>query len=431
MSQLPRSDRTQACAYEAVFCIFLAVMVYLGRENADFVYPTILYLFVLLLALNLAAIAALRCWPSREWISALVIAANCGTITAILSYSGGARSNLWVLYLLPIYTAALLLGGRETAWITAGATAFNTVICLNPSGPWRAAEAFEVCVKNGLFIFSAILTWRLASRERASSAKLLAQRRELERQTELVERNEGLAQMGLSSAAIVHDLKSPLVIIRAYADLCLSERTLDPEVRTDIERIKRSTVYCAELVEGILRAAGAGAAAGRSCEIHQRLESALELSGIGHGRSRIEVVRRFAPQALRVFAPPEQLERVFLNLLGNAAKAMPSGGRLTLRTSTAGDGGAGRVLIAVEDTGSGISDEALEKLFKPFGTTRPREGGTGLGLYLCREIALKNGGSLTAENAPSGGARFTLSLPLEGAPEPAASRRPEALQLNP
>ena len=76
-------------------------------------------------------------------------------------------------------------------------------------------------------------------------------------------------------------------------------------------------------------------------------------------------------------------------------------------------GNQSKVQALVEDTGKGISNEALINLFKPFNTTRPLEGGTGLGLYLCRDIALKHGGSLHAENAQEGGARFIVSLPQE------------------
>lgn len=426
MSPAAGSERASACAYEAVFCIFLAVLAYLGRENANLVYPAILYLFVLLLSLNLAAILALRRWPSKEWVSALIILANCGVIAAILSYSGGARSNLWVLYLLPIYTAALLLQGRETALIAAGAVGCSTLFYLVSVGAWNAAAVFELCLKDGLFVFSAALTWRLASAERLSALKLLHQRRELERleETSRVQaargaRNEKLAEVGLSSAGIVHDLKNPLMVIRGYAEICLKERVLDPDVKGDVERIMRSADFCSGLVAQILRAANDEEAPRVSCEIHQRLEAAIELGGGVYARSGIEIQRRFSARPLRVLAAPEQLDRLFANLMGNAAKAMPGGGKLTLRTRACARGdGFSRAQVIVEDTGTGLSDEALAKLFKPFGTTRAREGGTGLGLYLCRDIAVKNGGSLEAENVPAAGARFILSLPLEpeGAP---------------
>ena len=429
MGTISTGERASACAYEAVFCIFLAVMAYLGRENADLVYPTILYFFGLLLILNLSAILALRRWPSKQWISALIILANCGVIAGILSYSGAAQSNLWVLYLLPIYTASLLLNGREVIWITAGAVSFNTLLYLVSTGFWNSSVVFELCLKNGLFVFSAALTWRLVSATRRSAFKLLQQRQELERLEETTrmqsardERTEKLAKMGLISASIVHDLKNPLAVIRGYVEICLRERSMNPDLQKDLERITKSALFCQDLVSGILRAANDEEAPRLSCDIHQRLEAAIELSGNLNEGSGIEIERRFSSRPLRVSAAPEQLERLFLNLIGNAAKAMPAGGRLILRTQVDdGRNGYARAQVIVEDTGTGLSDAALDKLFKPFGTTRSHEGGTGLGLYLCRDIAMKYGGSLDAENVPSSGARFTLSLPLERAPVAAAS----------
>jgi signal transduction histidine kinase len=429
MRPIQDGGRALAYKYEAVFCLFLAVMAYLGRENADLVYPAILYLVLLLLSLNFSAILSLRLWPAKKWLAALVILANCGVITGILSYSGGPESNLWVLYLLPIYTVALLLNGREVAWIAAGAVSFNTIFYAVSFEALDATTIFELCIKNGIFVFSAALTWRLASAERRSLEKLSRQREELDRLEEKTkaqamrdEQTQKLAEVGLISASIVHDLKNPLMIIQGFADVCLKERSLDAAVRTDMERIQRTTLRCQNLVSGILEAARKEEMPHVSCEIHEIIESAVELCGSIFASSGIRIERRFTSQPLRVSGHSEQLERIFLNLMGNAAKAMPSGGTLTIRTRTErGMEGRPRVQALVEDTGAGISDEALTKLFQPFGTTRPLEGGTGLGLYSCRDIALRHGGGLQAENLSRGGARFILSLPSE----PAVNSNPE------
>lgn len=416
---LETNDRTVACKYEAVFSIFLAVMAYLGRENATLVYPAILYLFILLLAMNFAAITTLRLWPKKEWISCLIILANCGVIAGILSYSGGPQSNLWVLYLMPIYTASLLLNGKEIIWITAGAISFNTVFYIVAFDAWNAVALFELSIKNGILFFSAALTWRLVSAERSLSVKLRRQREELDRlekttrtQAARSEQTEKMAEVGLISAGIVHDLKSPLMVIRGFAEVCLQDKSLDPAIKNDIESIQRSALHCQNMVAGILRAAGPDAAPRVSCEIHEVINAALKLSG--NIFENIEVQKRFHPRPLHVSACFKDLERLFLNLMGNAARAMPSGGTLSIQTRlNRGIEGRSRVEVIVEDTGAGIPEEAMEKLFTPFATTRPSGGGSGLGLYLCRDIAIKHYGSLQAENSETKGARFILSLPLE------------------
>lgn len=161
--------------YETGFCVFLVILAFLCRENTHLVYPQILYLFVLLLALNLAAGVALRLRHFGEWLSALLVLANCGTITAILSYSGEHESNLWVLYLLPIYTACILLGRREVVWITTGAITFNAAYHAASAPAIDAAAYFALSLKSGLFIFAAASTWRIAIKHREARAELKVQ----------------------------------------------------------------------------------------------------------------------------------------------------------------------------------------------------------------------------------------------------------------
>jgi two-component system sensor histidine kinase HydH len=109
--------------------------------------------------------------------------------------------------------------------------------------------------------------------------------------------------------------------------------------------------------------------------------------------------------APRVNADPAEIERVVYNLLTNAVQAMPQGGDLTVRVSSAG----GEARIAVEDTGVGIPDGDRPQLFRPFFTTRER--GVGMGLAICRRIVEENGGSVSVESIPGRGSRFTVKLP--------------------
>jgi signal transduction histidine kinase len=114
---------------------------------------------------------------------------------------------------------------------------------------------------------------------------------------------------------------------------------------------------------------------------------------------------------------------VLLNLVLNAAQAIPEGDatqhRIEVRTRRAGD----RALIEVTDTGPGVPEAIAERIFEPFFTTRSAQGGTGLGLWLSRTIVEEEGGTLTTRNRPEGGAVFTVSLPLHrvGEVRPTAS----------
>ena len=128
-----------------------------------------------------------------------------------------------------------------------------------------------------------------------------------------------------------------------------------------------------------------------------------------------------------MLADPAQLDQVLLNLAVNARDAMPDGGTLTIATGHAvvlrpeGEGpGAlppGRyALLEVTDTGCGIPPEVLPRLFEPFFTTRPGQGGTGLGLATVQGIVAQSGGRITVESEPGAGTRFRIHLPRQEAP---------------
>jgi signal transduction histidine kinase len=124
----------------------------------------------------------------------------------------------------------------------------------------------------------------------------------------------------------------------------------------------------------------------------QKIDFSLEASG--------------APQGLFIDADPEQIERVFINILSNAVDAMQGTGHLLVDLCAEG----GYAVIRVSDTGAGIAEEDLEKIFDPFYTTK--EKGTGLGLAIVLNIIRKHGGEITVASAPGKGARFTIKLPL-------------------
>lgn len=168
-----RQDLAQT--YETGFCIFLVILAFLCRENPHLIYPQVLCLFVLLSVLNLAAGVALRLRRFGDCVSALLVLANCGTITAILSHSGEYESNLWVLYLLPIYTACILLSSREVVWITGGAVIFNAAYHWSSAQVIDAAAYFALSLKSGLFIFAAATTCRIARKHREAREALTAQ----------------------------------------------------------------------------------------------------------------------------------------------------------------------------------------------------------------------------------------------------------------
>lgn len=399
---------TLSSRYEAGFCVFMAALAFLGKDNPSLEYPAILHLFGLLMVLNLLAGIALRRRPDAPLISTGFILANCGTITAILAHSGGAASNLWVLYLLPIFTVCLLLGSRETVAVTLGVVAFNAAFTLSEvRGSWTIA-AFEILLKTGFFAFTALLTWRLVVKDRTVHAQLRSESRRAEQLTTRLEGAAALSNVGLVSAGVAHDLRNAFMVILGFSDTVLADESLSEASRDALERVKRMAKLGGEMSQQLARQGGDAKfePAVDDLDAIARSVAPLVHNVFLEKNAHLEVAPSAEPCAIR--ASRSHLQRLFLNLFLNALSVSKSGG--TVRLSTRRDGGF--AVAAVEDEGPGFSPELLPRLFGAYETTRAATGGTGLGLNLCARIAREHGGTLTAENREAGGARLVLRLPL-------------------
>lgn len=394
--------------YEAGFCIFMAALAFLGRDNPGLDYPDILYLFGLLMILNLAAGIALRRLPDAPMISTSFILANCGTITAILAHSGGASSNLWVLYLLPIFTVCLLLGPREAAGITLGVVAFNAAFTLSEArGNWSVA-AFEILLKSGFFIFTALLAWRLVTKDRSAHSQLQSESRRADQLTTRLEGAAALSNVALVSAGVAHDLRNAFMVILGFSETILVDESLSPGARDGLERLRRMAKLGGEMSHQLARQ---GADAKFELSPDSLDSIATSVTSLVHNvflakNARLEVSLSSEPCTIQ--ASRAHLQRLFLNLFLNALSVSKEGGRVLLMTRREG----ASAVATVEDDGPGFSPEILPRLFGAYETTRAGQGGTGLGLNLCARIAREHGGSLTAENRPDGGARLILRLPF-------------------
>jgi signal transduction histidine kinase len=148
------------------------------------------------------------------------------------------------------------------------------------------------------------------------------------------------------------------------------------------------------------------------------LARTLHLARQQTGLKNVEFSVQVPPDLPPFRMDSEQLHQVLLNLVLNGVQAIDGAGKITLAANVNAPGGPGQadlVEISVSDTGAGISPESLERIFRPFYTTK--RGGTGLGLSLCRRIIRQHGGTLTVESQLGRGSRFILRLPMREAVE--------------
>jgi two-component system, NtrC family, sensor kinase len=266
------------------------------------------------------------------------------------------------------------------------------------------------------------MTERLRADEESLRAKIAEVERyaaDLSRAQERLVRSERLASVGRLSAGLAHEIGNPLSAILGFQELLLQGGLDEKEQREFLSRMKRETERIHRVIRDLLDFArpavrdpnGEPEPAG---DAREAIDDVLSLVTPQKAFREVELGADVAPDLPRVALSTPRLVQVLLNLLLNAADAIPrAGGRIDVRARRAGERGD-RVRIEVEDNGPGIAAEIKDRLFEPFATTKEPGQGTGLGLAVCRGLVEAAGGTLVVETGRDGGARFVAELPAEG-----------------
>lgn len=249
-------------------------------------------------------------------------------------------------------------------------------------------------------------------------ARNLTERWRLEQQ---LLHSEKLSAIGQLVAGVAHELNNPLTSVSGYAQLLLRDQRLPEEPRQDIEQIHVQAERAARIVQNLLIFAREHKPERRMISVNEALRSALALQNYQLRVDNIALKLELDPYLPLTTADYHQLQQVFLNLITNARHAMvQKGGRgtLMLRTSHApGLNGNQQINIEVIDTGVGIPEHDLQKIFNPFFTTKPVGQGTGLGLSICFGIIKEHEGQIWAESQIGAGTRVVVTLPIRVEPQ--------------
>jgi PAS domain S-box-containing protein len=235
-----------------------------------------------------------------------------------------------------------------------------------------------------------------------------------------LEQADRLAALGMMAAGVAHEINNPLTFINLATDLLRQKFQPDDEA---------SRGLLDDIGEGVARVA----AIVRDLRVYSRYEDeplgAVDLEAVLHGAGRIvahELRSRIRLVRVTDGLPPvrgvaRRLEQVFVNIYLNAAQAFPddqNDGMISVR----GHVNESAVLVQVSDNGSGMPPDVLERIFEPFFTMRPTGTGTGLGLFICKDILLRAGGNIRAESEVGRGT--TVTVTLQRAEAPAVSEAP-------
>ena len=227
---------------------------------------------------------------------------------------------------------------------------------------------------------------------------------------EKIRRLDRLANLGMLSASMAHEIKNGLVAIKTFVDLLL-EKNPDSElgevVRHELDRVNA-------IVTQILRIASPGPASFKAVRSHELLEHSLRLLQPQASVKLIKLQKNYRAKPDTVHGDDAQLQQVLMNLLLNALDAMGPNGTLTVGTDIGkAEDGASVVKIQIQDTGTGIAPENASRLFEPFFTTK--KNGTGLGLAICQRIIQEHRGIILAESEAGRGSTFSVHLPVNAA----------------
>ena len=244
----------------------------------------------------------------------------------------------------------------------------------------------------------------------------LSRLRELEQEKRRAER---LASLEAIASGMVHEIRNPLVSLKTFHQL-LPTRFDDPEFRARLVRVAdREISRIDELLARFRTLASAPAQPMGLVDLLDPLQSALELL-LPEREARGVQLRRVGIEPVReIVGNCSQLEQLFHNLCLNALEAMTAGGELTVRVADLCEAGGSTLLVEISDTGSGIPDDLLDKIFNPFVTTKSR--GSGLGLAICSSVADAHRAVLSARNHTGRpGCTFAIEFPVP-------DRRPSTL----
>jgi len=363
--------------------------------------------------------------PSRGRFYSVIIKILLATL--LLEHTGdpagGISSSYYLIYFLPVMTAALFFEGTGTLiWTAITSAAYCSLLIPAYLENYEVTpeSAKELVLRNIFFFLAAMLVNPFVSENRRQTKRyrLLAEElaetnRRLEQAQEEARRSERLAALGQLTAGLAHEIRNPLAVIKGSAEtLTRRLQSADPLTTEVAGYISSEVNRLNTIVTRFLNFARPLKLERRPTQIPPLLGRALKVAYDRWPEAKVEVAQQYSENLPEISVDPDLCEQAFTNLVLNAYEAMTdTGGRLTVRVAAANSDGRRGVEVDIEDTGPGIPAELHEQIFNPFFTTKKE--GVGLGLSLVSKIVDDHRGWIRISSEPGRGARFRIFLPAE------------------
>ncbi len=228
-------------------------------------------------------------------------------------------------------------------------------------------------------------------------------------------KSEKLASLGRLASGVAHEINSPLTGILTFSHLLMRKLKDNPELQKELELIVRETTRVSTIVRGLLDFARERKPQKRPCYLNELITHTLSLVERQAAFQNIKIAKNLDQQLPVLLVDANQIQQVFMNILLNAADAMPDGG--SLQVTTLYQPGDDDVQIIFTDTGCGIPPENLDKIFDPFFTTKADKKGTGLGLAVSYGIIERHRGHIEVQSEVGQGTTFIIKLPVQATEE--------------
>lgn len=405
--------------YELVLGVFLLGAAGLFWRNADLEIPEALY--------ALGAFLALSLWEHRQLVARrfprLVpssVAFRVLAVSGLVYWSGGDRSVLWVLYLVPIVHSAMLSSPGTTWRVVFLSMACGVLAAWRRPWEWGGDQVFKFAVEGGLFVWSAAVVGRQARAEREEHLRALEAERikeENERQLEMVRadllRAERVAAVGEVANGVAHDLNNALGAVYGYAQLLARGLSTDDPRWEDVERLREATRKCSAVGTRLLEFSRVERFALRPGRVETAVETAVELGVHTFRAASVEVVTQLEEDLPSVMYSTPHLQQAVWHMLNWAKDRAVPGGVVFLRLVKVADG----VEVRVEDSGPALSREEAISVLSPHLDVRPP-----LGLSVCLDLIQRHGGTLRVQPRNSHGAAVVARLPVVVEPGVAGER---------
>ena len=215
-----------------------------------------------------------------------------------------------------------------------------------------------------------------------------------------------MASLGILSSGVAHEINNPLGVILGYAGYLEKKLAPDDTNQHFIHEIKRESKRCKKIVQDLLNYARTPQPEFVETDLNQLLDQIIRFAANHTDMHGVQITKRFADDLPPLSIDGDQIRQVAINLILNAGAAMTRGGELTVTTAREEED----AVITFADTGCGIDEADLERIFEPFYTTKDR--GTGLGLAITRQIIEQHHGSIQMTSRLNQGTTMTIRLPL-------------------